>query len=331
MNRILAILTNLFPLWVVAASGAALWDPPLFTWFGKQAIIAGLAVIMLGMGLTLRVEDFQQVLRLPRPVATGVAAQFLIMPLLGWSIAHGMALETPFAVGLILVSCCPGGTASNVVTYIARANLALSVLMTTGSTFGAILLTPLLTKWLAGTLVEVDGWALFRSTVQVVLVPVVVGVLLNQRMPRLVRGIGPVAPLVSVVFIALICASIIGQNAAAIMDHGGILVVAVTILHVAGFTIGYFFAWLLGYDGLIRRTISIEVGMQNSGLGTVLAKKHFANPATGVALAAVPCAISAVCHSILGSLLAAYWRIRMPKPGDRFVEENCPPYEERLY
>jgi BASS family bile acid:Na+ symporter len=325
MNRILPVLTNLFPLWVVAASGAALWHPPLFTWFGKQAIIAGLAVIMLGMGITLRVEDFKQVIRLPRPVATGVAAQFLIMPLLGWSIAHGMALETPLAVGLILVSCCPGGTASNVVTYIARANLALSVLMTMCSTFGAIVLTPLLTKWLAGTLVEVDGWALFRSTVQVVLVPVVVGVLLNQRVPRLVRAIGPIAPLVSVVFIALICASIIGQNAVAIATHGPVLVTAVTLLHASGFAIGYFFAWLFGYDGLIRRTISIEVGMQNSGLGTVLAKKHFADPVTGVALAAVPCAISAVCHSVLGSMLAAYWRVRVPKPEARVAEENHAP------
>jgi BASS family bile acid:Na+ symporter len=282
------------------------------------------------MGITVRVEDFKQVLRLPRPVATGVAAQFLIMPLLGWSIAHGMALETPLAVGLILVSCCPGGTASNVVTYIARANLALSVLMTMCSTFGAIVLTPLLTKWLAGTLVEVDGWALFRSTVQVVLVPVVVGVLLNQRVPRLVRAIGPIAPLVSVVFIALICASIIGQNAVAIVKHGPVLVTAVTLLHASGFAIGYFFAWLFGYDGLIRRTISIEVGMQNSGLGTVLAKKHFADPVTGVALAAVPCAISAVCHSVLGSMLAAYWRVRVPKPEARVAEENRDLCEDRL-
>jgi BASS family bile acid:Na+ symporter len=197
------------------------------------------------------------------------------------------------------------------------------------STFGAILLTPLLTKWLAGTLVEVDGWALFRSTVQVVLVPVVVGVLLNQRMPRLVQAIGPIAPLVSVVFIALICASIIGQNAVAIIQHGGILVTAVTLLHASGFAIGYFFARLLGYDRLIRRTISIEVGMQNSGLGTVLAKKHFADPVTGVALAAVPCAISAVCHSVLGSILAAYWRARLSKAEALGAQENHLPDEHR--
>ena len=124
------------------------------------------------------------------------------------------------------------------------------------------------------------------------------------------------------VFIALICASIIGQNAAAIAEHGPVLVTAVTLLHACGFAIGYFFAWLFGYDQFIRRTIAIEVGMQNSGLGTVLAKKHFADPATGVALAAVPCAISAVCHSVFGSMLAAYWRVRLPKPEAKVAPEN---------
>lgn len=315
MTRVLNLLTNLFPVWVVAACALALVHPPLFTWFGKQAIIWGLAVIMLGMGVTLRFDDFRQVLNVPRPLAVGFAAQFLIMPLLGWGIARLLKLDTPFAVGLILVSCCPGGTASNVVTYIARANLALSVLMTMCSTFGAIVMTPLLTKWLAGTLVPVDGWGLFRSTVQVVLLPVLLGVLLNQKLPRLVRRITPVSPLVSVLFITLICASIIGKNADSISRYGGTLLVAVTVLHSGAFAIGYLFASLFGYDRLIRRTISIEVGMQNSGLGTVLAEKHFADPATGVALAAVPCAISAVCHSVLGSILAAIWRLRPPEEG----------------
>jgi len=313
MIRILSLLTNLFPLWVVVASLLALAHPPLFTWFGKQSIIFGLAMIMLGMGITLDVDDFKGVLRMPRPVAMGFTAQFLIMPFLGWSIAHTLRLETPLAVGLILVSCCPGGTASNVVTYIARANLALSVLMTMCSTLGAIVLTPLLTQWLAGTLVPVDGWGLFRSTVQVVLLPVLLGVALHQKLPRLVRLVLPVAPLVSVIFIALICASIIGQNAAAIFRHGGMLLAAVIFLHTAAFAIGYLFARLLGYEQIIRRTISIEVGMQNSGLGTVLAKKHFADPLTGVSLAAVPCAISAVVHSVIGSFLAAVWRMRPPR------------------
>ncbi|MBN1852107.1 MAG: bile acid:sodium symporter family protein [Pirellulales bacterium] len=310
MIRILAFLTNVFPVWVAIASGLALFHPKWFTWFDEEAIVVGLAVIMLGMGITLRFDDFRRVVEMPRPIAVGIAGQFLIMPFLGWSIAHLLQLDTPFAVGLILVSCCPGGTASNVVTYIARANLALSVLMTMCSTMAAIVMTPLLTKWLAGTLVPVDALGLLWSTVQVVLLPVLIGLILNQRMPRLVRAVVPIAPLVSVIFIALICASIIGQNAESIFSHGLFLLLAVVLLHSAAFCLGYGFAFLLGYGPLICRTISIEVGMQNSGLGTVLANKHFANPETGVALAAVPCAMSAVCHSVVGSLLAAIWRLR---------------------
>lgn len=312
MIRALNFLANIFPVWVVVFSGLALWDPALFAWF-KPYIVPGLGVIMLGMGVTLSVDDFRNVLRMPKPIAVGFAGQFLIMPFLGWAIAHTMKLPTEFAVGLILVSCCPGGTASNVVTYIARANLPLSLLMTTCSTFGAIALTPLLTKMLAGQLVPVDAGGLFKSTVQVVLLPVVAGLVLNRSFPRLVKGILPVAPLVSVITIALICAYIIGANAEAIKEHGGMLFVAITLLHGSAFLLGYFFARLFGYEELIRRTVSIEVGMQNSGLGTVLARKHFTDPVSGICLAAVPCAISAVFHSVIGSVLAAYWRTRPPK------------------
>ena len=161
MPRLLNVLTNLFPAWVVLAGVAALIHPPLFTWFDSDWITWGLAVIMLGMGITLSVEDFKAVLKMPRAVAVGFVAQYSIMPFMGWSVAYGLRLETPLAVGLILVACCPGGTASNVVTYLAKGNVALSVLMTMCSTFGAIVMTPLLTQWLAGTLVPVDALGLF--------------------------------------------------------------------------------------------------------------------------------------------------------------------------
>jgi BASS family bile acid:Na+ symporter len=292
--------------------------PPWVTWFHGPFIVWGLAVIMLGMGITLSVEDFRRVLRMPRAVAAGFGAQYLIMPFLGWAIAHLLRLPTPLAVGLILVSCCPGGTASNVVTYIARANVALSVLMTMCSTMGAIVMTPLLTKWLAGTLVPVDAWGLFLSTVQVVLLPVLLGVGLHHAVPRLVQAILPVAPLISVVTIALICASIIGQSAEALMASAVHLLAAVALLHAGGFGLGYFFAWLLGFEELTRRTISIEVGMQNSGLGAVLARQHFADPLT-----ALPCAISATMHSVIGSLLAGWWRMRAPSHELRTAPQ-CP-------
>ena len=305
MSRLLTWLTNAFPVWVVVLSAVALYQPSWFTWFSGPWIVWGLAVIMLGMGLTLTFADFLSIGRMPRAVAVGFVAQFTIMPLLGWAMGRLFALETPYAVGLILVACCPGGTASNVVTYLARANVALSVVMTMCSTFAAVALTPLLTSWLAGTLVQVDGWGLFWSTFQVVVLPVVIGVWVNRLAPRAVQRAQLMLPLVSVVVIALICASIIGGSAAAVQGAAGRLLGAVFGLHAGGFALGYVVARVLRFDKIVARTVSIEVGMQNSGLGVVLARKHFADPLT-----AVPCAISSVFHSVIGSVLAGWWRWR---------------------
>jgi BASS family bile acid:Na+ symporter len=321
MRRIFERCANAFPIWVLAACAMALVKPELFTWFRGDAIVIGLALIMLGMGITLSLDDFARVATRPTTVAAGFLAQFLIMPAAGWLVATAMGLETPYAVGLILVGCCPGGTASNVVTYIARADVALSVLMTTCTTIGAVVLTPLLTKLLAGRLIEVDGAGLFLSTLQVVVLPVAAGVAINRFLPRVVRAVLPVAPLVSVITIALVCASVIGQNAAAVRATGPRLVVAVVLLHSIGFAVGYLFARLLGYDRIVSRTISIEVGMQNSGLGVVLATRHFpAEPLT-----AVPCAISSVTHSVIGSLLAGWWRLRGGEVSSEDARAHAPP------
>lgn len=306
IRRLLDLAANAFPVWVVMACGVALVQPEWFTWFRGSAIVWALAVIMLGMGITLSVDDFRGVTTRPLAVVTGFVAQFLIMPVAGWSVATVLGLDPPFAVGLILVACCPGGTASNVVTYIARADVALSVVMTTCSTLGAVILTPLLTKALAGRIVDVDASGLFISTLQVVVLPVAAGVVINRLMPRLATTVLPVAPLVSVLAIALVCASIIGQNAAAIASSGATLLLAVVALHALGFGVGYLFARGFRYDRMVARTVSIETGMQNSGLGVVLAQRHFpAEPLT-----AVPCAISSVVHSVIGSGLAGWWRLR---------------------
>ncbi|MCE9631384.1 MAG: bile acid:sodium symporter family protein [Planctomycetia bacterium] len=305
MRRSLELVANLFPLWVLVACGLALAEPGWFAWFRGPAIVAALAVIMLGMGITLSVDDFTRVATRPLAVVTGVVAQFLIMPAAGWSVATLLDLETPLAVGLILVACCPGGTASNVVTYIARADVALSVVMTACSTMAAVVLTPLLTKLLAGQLVEVDALGLVASTLQVVVLPVAVGVAVNRFVPKVAVAVQPLAPVVSVLAIALVCASVIAQNAAAVWTSGPRLLAAVVALHGIGFGVGYMFARAFGYDLPISRTISIEVGMQNSGLGVVLAQRHFpAEPLT-----AVPCAISSVVHSLIGSGLACWWRL----------------------
>ena len=181
-------------------------------------------------------------------------------------------------------------------------------------------MTPLLTKLLAGTYVPVNAWGLFLSTVQVVLAPLLIGLALHEYCPKLVRRILPAAPLVSVVVIALICASIIGQSATLILDSGAMLLLSVFLLHTGGFLLGYCFGRFFGYDETIRRTISIEVGMQNSGLGAVLARQHF-SPA-----AAVPCAISSVFHSVIGSMLAAIWRVSATPPTQASIQgepERC--------
>lgn len=317
MTRILAIATNLFPLWTLIAAVLALFFPDWFTWFKGKLIVYGLSVIMLGMGLTLKLEDFKKVIKMPKAVGVGIGAQFLIMPFLGWSIAWIFKLSPEFAAGLILVACCPGGTASNVVVYLARANVCLSVLMTMCSTFTAIMMTPVLTKLLAGKYVPVDALGLFYSTVQIVLLPIVVGIALNHFFSKGVERVKAVSPLVAVVTIVLIVGSIIGQRADEILAVGGTLLIAVTLMHTCAFGLGYGFAKLFGYEVLIRRTIAIEVGMQNSGLGSALAVKHFS------ASAATPCALSAVMHCILGSSLAGWWRLRQRRNGQQSEVKNA--------
>ena len=314
MRRWLDLAANAFPAWVLAACVLALVEPACFGWFREPWLTRGLGLVMLGMGLTLTLADFATVAARPAAVAAGFAAQFLIMPAAGWAVATALDLEPAFAAGVILVGCCPGGTASNVVTYIARGDVPLSVVMTACSTVGGVVLTPLLTKWLARQFVEVSAADMLLTTLAVVVLPVATGVAVNRLAPRVVRAVAPAAPLVSVVTIALICGSVIAQNAAAVRASGPRLLAAVAILHVTGFALGHLFARGLGYDRRTARTVSIEVGMQNSGLGVVLARSLDFPAAAGVAPAAVPCAISAVMHSLIGSLLAGLWRLSASAP-----------------
>ena len=205
------------------------------------------------------------------------------------------------------------------VTYLARANLPLSVLMTMFSTLSAIVMTPLLTGWLAGKYVDIDRWNLFLNMVSVVLLPVVAGVLLNRFLPRVVRHVTPWSPLLSVVIIVLIVGGIIGAAREAIIEHAGSLLVVVFLLHAGGFAIGYGIAALFQFKTAFQRTLSIEVGMQNSGLGATLAKMHFAAQPG----AAMVCAISALYHCLIGSVLASIWRARPPGKGAVPDSEQC--------
>ena len=193
---------------------------------------------MLGMGLTLELDEFRDAVSKPSQVALGVALQYTIMPVLGLVIGRIFPVARPVAVGLILVGCCPGGTASNLVTYLGRANVALSVVLTTASTFLAAFMTPFMTKTLAGTLVPVDAAGLMASTLQVVLLPILGGLTLKRLFPAAVAAVAPFCPLVAVFTVALICSSIIGQSAAAIASAGWTLLLAVACLHCAGFALG---------------------------------------------------------------------------------------------
>jgi len=304
MNKLLTHFSNAFPLWVILCSGLALWQPQWFTWFSGRWITLGLGVIMLGMGLTLTIEDFTRVFKFPRWVVGGVLLQFTVMPFFGWGLGHLLNLPKAYAVGLILVSCCPGGTASNVICYLARGNVALSVTLTTFSTMIAIAATPWLTAMLAGSYMEVNAMALFYSTVQVVLLPVTLGVLLNRYLPDITKQLSRFSPSVAVIVIVLIVASIIGSGREKIIDSGPYLLLGVLLLHAFGFGLGYGISYLMNRNKSVARTVSIEVGMQNSGLGAHLARSHF--PAgSGVD---IPSALSALTHCIYGSIAAALWR-----------------------
>ncbi|MEM6827003.1 MAG: bile acid:sodium symporter family protein [Pseudomonadota bacterium] len=315
-------ITNNFALLTLFGVALAWFEPALFTWMtdgsvrvaGQPLLSVALGVIMLAMGLTLNLDDYRRLTQLPPAVAIGVGLQFIVMPLSGWGIAQAMGLEQGLAVGLILVACCPGGTASNIVAYLARGNVALSVTMTMLSTLAAIALTPFLTGELAGAYVEIDRWNLLRNMVAIVLVPVIAGSVLNRLVPRAAAAVSGVLPLIAILLVIWIVGGIVGGAKAQIAEHAGELLLATFLLHALGFGLGWGLARAFGLKGAEQRTVSIEVGMQNSGLGSGLAKTPaFAAQFASVqqaALAPVPAAISAVWHVLIGSLLASWWRRR---------------------
>ncbi|KAG5027841.1 hypothetical protein JHK87_011355 [Glycine soja] len=308
-EKVIETLTTLFPVWVVLGAIVGIYKPTAVTWLATDLFSLGLGFLMLSMGLTLTFEDFRRCLQNPWTVGIGFLAQYLIKPMLGFAIAMTLKLSAPLATGLILVACCPGCQASNVATFIAKGNVALSVLMTTCSTIGAIIMTPLLTNLLAGQLVPVDAVGLALSTFQVVLVPTIVGVLANELFPKFTSKIITITPLIGVILTTLLCASPIGLASDALKAQGAQLVLPVVFLHAASFALGY---WVsrISFGESTSRTISIECGMQSSAFGFLLAQKHFTNP-----LVAVPSAVSVVCMALGGSALAVFWMNR-PIPLD---------------
>lgn len=303
-----AMVGRWFALIVVVAGGLALLRPGTFAG-GTAFIPYFLMVIMLAMGMTLKLSDFAVVAKRPWAMLLGVAAQYVIMPGIAWTLAQVLDLSPALAAGIILVGAAPGGTASNVMVYLARGDTALSVAMTSVSTLLAPLLTPLLVLWLAGTYLPVDAGGLFQSILQIVLVPVILGVALRLVVPRLVEKILPALPLISVLGITAVVVAVVAASADTILSVGLLVVLAVILHNGLGLGVGYAVARACRMDVAARRAISIEVGMQNSGLAAGLATVHF-NPT-----AALPAAIFSVWHNVAGSLLASYWARRDPGAG----------------
>ncbi len=259
-----------------------------------------LGIVMFGMGMTLKVSDFKVVFTKPKAVITGILSQFIIMPLLAFLLVNIFQLDAELAVGVILVGACPGGTSSNVMTYLAKGDVALSVGMTACTTILAPIVTPALVLLLAGETVDVSYLSMLMSIVQVVLVPIILGFIINYFFEKFAQGFAKVLPLISVIAICLIIMAVVSANAAKLMTVGWLIVVVVMLHNVCGYALGYGVGKLLGLSREQMRTLSIEVGMQNSGLATSLATAHFAN----YPLAAVPGAVFSVWHNISGAVYA---------------------------
>lgn len=298
---------NAFLLWLILAVAAALIYPPSFAWFRLSWIDPLLGLAMLGMGLGLTGADFLRVAQAPRAILLGVLLQYTLMPASGYLVANAFQLETPLAVGLILLACCPGGTASNVISYIAKADVALSVSMTMLSTLSAVLVTPLLTTWLVGSRIELDPRILIASTAKVVVLPVILGVLMRRFLPRVSAVLIPIAPAVAVICIILIVAGIACNMRERLLQAGLLLIVAVGIVHTLGALLGYAFSRGVGSHEQVARTVSIEVAMQNAGLGISLANSGaFENPL----VVSLPCVFGSLASCLIGSTLAALWSNR---------------------
>lgn len=300
LERLSVFAGNTFAYWVLLFAGLALLFPRGFTWIGPHISLL-LGIIMFGMGMTLSAGDFKEVFSHPKKVIIGVLAQFLIMPFTAFGLAYALNLPPEIAVGVILVGACPGGTSSNVMTFLARGNTALSVTITSCSTLLAPILTPAITLMLASKWLPVSAGDMFVSVIKIVLLPIILGLIVKTLFKKQVEKSVKALPLVSVIGIVAIVAAVVSGSKEKILESG-LLILAVVILHNAlGYLLGFFAAKVLKMNYADQKAVSIEVGMQNSGLATALATAHFSP------LAAVPGAIFSVWHNVSGSLLANYW------------------------
>ncbi|MDW6003213.1 bile acid:sodium symporter family protein [Vibrio mangrovi] len=309
----LRTITNLFPLWAVLFSLAAYFSPATFTML-KPAIIPLLTVIMLTMGLTLKGSDFLNVLRNKKAVGIGLVLQFSVMPLAALLVSRLLELDTELTIGMVLVGSVAGGTASNVMCYLAKGDVALSISMTAMSTLLGVVMTPLLVQLLAGQSVDVPVLGMLFSLLKIVVIPVILGIVLNSVMHPVTRKLEPVLPLVSMLAIVTIIAIVVALNADQLAKIGPIVALAVIMHNSTGLVSGYWACRWLGMDEKTCRTIAFEVGLQNSGLATALAMKFF-TPASAVAGT-----IFSIWHNLSGSCLAGIWARKSIATSSRTAE-----------
>lgn len=303
LSKVSKFATNTFLIWMLIAAVIGFIFPMQLSTLSNWVPYL-LGIVMLGMGLTIDPKDFKIIFQAPRSVIIGVVLQYTIMPLSAFLIVKLFHLPPEIAIGVILVGCCPGGTSSNVMSYLANANVALSVAITSVSTLLAPFLTPALIYLFANEWLQVSFISMFWSVVQVILIPIIIGFVLQKLFKTFADKTATALPIVSVIAISLILASVVGSSKAQILATG-LLIFAVVILHnLIGYILGYTFAKILKLDRPDKKAVSIEVGMQNSGLAVSLATVHF-NP-----LSAVPGAVFSLIHNITGPILAKYWNKR---------------------
>ena len=310
MKQLCKLISDYMGVLVLMAAVVALIVPSAFSGIKPTVINPLLGVIMFGMGMALRLEDFKIVFSRPKDVIIGCVAQFTIMPLLAVLLSRMFALDEALAVGVVLVGCCPGGTASNVITYLAKGDLALSVGMTATSTVLAPVMTPLLVWLLVGKSVDVNVAGMLLSILWVVILPIVAGLIVKGLWPKFTERMTAYLPAVSSLAIAFIVLIVISANAQKLL-MGGMVIILVVVLHnLCGLSLGWLIGRLLRLPDSKRRAISIEVGMQNSGLASSLATLHFA----AYPMATIPGAVFSVWHNISGAIVARlYARTDKPK------------------
>ncbi len=300
MKKLCQYISDYMGVLVLLSAIVALTFPELVSQVKPTVINPLLGVIMFGMGLTLRADDFRIVFSRPKDVIIGCLAQFTVMPLLAWMLARVFALDEALTVGVVLVGCCPGGTASNVITYLAKGDLALSVGMTGVSTLLAPVLTPLLVLLLAGKTVDVDVVGMLLSILWVVILPIVAGLIVKRLWPRQTTAATAYLPALSSLAICAIVLIVIAANAQKLLSSGLVVMLVVMLHNVGGLAIGYVVGTVLGMSAAKRKAVSIEVGMQNSGLASSLATLHFA----AYPMATIPGAIFSVWHNLSGAIVA---------------------------